>query len=257
MRLGRKSRPAEMDTANYMAESSYPLRQKQKLRKLVFAIRPGLLTICLLTLTCGSVISWLDLWALDPAQEASQNLHEAAETVPADDVDFSLWSPKRVQAYKASLLAKLDRPLAVLRIPRLRITAPVLEGTDDLTLNRGVGRIGSTAQMGSDGNVGIAGHRDGFFRALKDIVRGDSIEVVTPQGQDLYIVDRIDIVTPRDVSVIGPSKIAGITLITCYPFYHIGDAPQRYIVHASLKERRLQLRSETVLPANPGMTSEK
>ena len=130
-----------------MAESSCPLRQKHKLRKLVFAIRPGLLTICLLTLTCGSVPSRLDVWAF--TQETSPDLHGATETNPADDVDFSLWSPKRVQAYKASLLTKLDTPLAVLRIPRLRITAPVLEGTDDLTLNRGVGRVGTTAQLGS------------------------------------------------------------------------------------------------------------
>ena len=88
-------------------------------------------------------------------------------------------------------------------------------------------------------------------------MEGDSIEIVTSQRQDLYVVDRIDIVTPRNVSVIGPSKVAGITLITCYPFYHIGDAPQRYIVHAWLKQRRLQLRPVTTSASNSAATSEK
>ena len=79
-------------------------------------------------------------------------------------VDFTLWNPKRVVAYKESLSAKTDLPLAILRIPKINLEVPVFNDTDDLTLNRGVGRIIGTAQIGQPGNLGIAGHRDGFFR---------------------------------------------------------------------------------------------
>jgi sortase A len=82
--------------------------------------------------------------------------------------------------------------------------------------------------------VAIAGHRDGFFRGLKDIVVGDQIEVVTLQGPATYTIDRITIVDRTDLSVLQPRSRPSLTLITCYPFYFIGSAPQRYIVQASV-----------------------
>src|ERR1700739_3499529 len=88
-------------------------------------------------------------------------------------VDFAQWSPQRITAYKESLTTKTGLPLAVLRIPKINLEVPVFNDTDDLTLNRGVGRIVGTAQIGQPGNVGIAGHRDGFFRGLKDVGRDD------------------------------------------------------------------------------------
>jgi sortase A len=75
-------------------------------------------------------------------------------------VDFTLWNPKRVAAYKESLATKTDLPIAILRIPKINLEVPVFNDTDDLTLNRGVGRILGTAQIGQSGNLGIAGHRD-------------------------------------------------------------------------------------------------
>jgi sortase A len=123
-------------------------------------------------------------------------------------------------------------PLAVLRIPRVGVEAPVLEGTDDWTLNRGVGHIEDTAAPGVDGNVGIAGHRDGFFRPLKDITPGDLLEVETRAGVAQYHVDRVWIVNPDDVSVLDPTPSPSVTLVTCYPFYYVGSAPQRFIVRA-------------------------
>jgi sortase A len=148
--------------------------------------------------------------------------------------DFSLWSEKRIKGYEDSLAAHFAPAMAVLRIPKIHLEVPVLEGTDDLTLNRGVGLIAGTPRPGEAGNVGIAGHRDGFFRGLKDISTGDKIEVMTPQQTQTYIVDRVIIVDPSDVSVLRPRSRPSLTLVTCYPFYFVGSAPQRYIVEASI-----------------------
>jgi sortase A len=159
---------------------------------------------------------------------------ESVKLRTSEEVDFTLWSEKRVQAYMESLTAKEGTPSAVLRIPKLNLEVPVYDGTDDLTLNRGVGRIIGTARLGQNGNVGIAGHRDGFFRGLKDIALGDTIELTMPDRADHYVVENIKITDPEDVSVLQPTSQSCLTLVTCYPFYFIGSAPQRYIVKASL-----------------------
>jgi len=155
---------------------------------------------------------------------------------PSQKVDFKSWSEKRIAAYEQSLLERFDPPLAVLRIAKLNLEVPVLEGTDDLTLNRGVGHIAGTVRPGEEGNTGIAGHRDGFFRVLKDIAPGDAIELVTRGRRDMYRVEQIILVHPNDVSVLQSRPGRWLTLVTCYPFYFIGSAPQRYIVQASLTD---------------------
>ena len=151
-----------------------------------------------------------------------------------DSTNYSLWSEKRVAAYKQTLLMKFDVPLAVLRLPKLKLQVPVFDGTDDLILNRGAGRIQGTAMPGSSGNVGIAAHRDGFFRSLKDVELGDTLELTTLMGTSIYAIDDIEIVLPENITVLQPRSRPSVTLVTCYPFYFIGHAPQRYIVHASL-----------------------
>ena len=110
----------------------------------------------------------------------------------------------------------------------------MLNGTDDRTLDRAVGYIEGTAQPGTVGNLGIAGHRDGFFRGLKDIAAGDVIEVDTRQRTDVYRVERTWVVNPEDVSVLDQTSTPALTLVTCYPFYFIGAAPRRFIVRAVL-----------------------
>jgi sortase A len=129
-------------------------------------------------------------------------------------------------------------PEAILRVPKAGIEVPVLEGTDDLTLNRGAGHIAGTALPGQAGNMAITGHRDGFFRGLKDVAPGDTIEVVrsgTAGSQtDKYLVRNIKIVFPTDTSVLNKTPDSTLTLITCYPFYFVGAAPQRYVIQASL-----------------------
>ena len=148
--------------------------------------------------------------------------------------DLSLWSDKRVAEYQDSLKTKFDEPLAVLSIAKLQLRVPVFEGTTDLVLNRGVGWIVGSGKFGETGNIGIAGHRDGFFRGLKDINEGDTLELTTLEARSTYVVDQIEIVNPSDVRVLQPRKKPSVTLVTCYPFYFIGSAPERYIVHASM-----------------------
>jgi sortase A len=159
---------------------------------------------------------------------ASEN---ATEEIAPSGTDFSLWDAHRVRAYRQDLKST-TAPLAVLRISKIGLTAPLLDGTDALTLNHGLGRISGTAQPGGLGNLGI-GHRDGFFRGLKELGPGDTIDLTTATGIDHYVVDQIEIVKPNDVHVLGPRATPSLTLVTCYPFYFIGSAPQRYIVHAS------------------------
>jgi sortase A len=150
-----------------------------------------------------------------------------------EKVDFTLWNPKRVQAYQESLLDKSDIPIAVLRIPKIHLEVPVFNGTDALTLNRGAGRIIGTAEIGQGGNIAIAAHRDGFFRTLKDIAPGDILRLDTPGKTIHYVIERMEVVQPEDVSVLADTETTSLTLVTCFPFYFIGNAPQRFIVHAS------------------------
>ena len=168
------------------------------------------------------------------AGASAQDFHSSALSSPDGEVDVSLWSERRVAAYRHSLGLKFDGPAAVLRIPSLRLEVPVFDGTEELVLNRGVGRIIGTAGFGQPGNIGIAGHRDGFFRCLKDVRIGDGIELATLGGKTTYAVESIRIVTPDDVSVLQPRDRPALTLVTCYPFYFVGDAPRRFIVCASI-----------------------
>ena len=183
-----------------------------------------------------SVSSQLALKAFDEAQAtaAARDAQNSKQVGLGEDVDFSLWSEPRVRAYKEGLPLDKMLPWAVLGISKLRLRVPVYEGTDDLILNRGVGWIVGTGRPGEAGNIGLAGHRDGFFRGLKDIAVGDAVELTTLATRATYVVDEIEIVSPERVDVLAPRASPSLTLVTCYPFYYVGDAPQRFIVHASL-----------------------
>ena len=160
---------------------------------------------------------------------------EATQPAPPEPVktpDQRLWSLARLRAWQESLTQNSPPPLGVLRIRRVGLEVPLLEGTDDWTLNRAAGHIAGTAAPGADGNSGIAGHRDGFFRVLKDVVSGDALEVETTHGTVFYRIEEPWIVEPSDVSVLDATPVAAVTLVTCYPFYFAGSAPLRYIVRA-------------------------
>lgn len=119
-----------------------------------------------------------------------------------------------------------------IEIPRIDISAIVLEGVDKKTLRRGVGRIPETAMPGDEGNLGLAAHRDSFFRGLKDIRKNDIITLKTLDDTYYYRVRWTEIVLPTDTQVLAGSGVPELTLVTCYPFYYVGSAPKRFIVRA-------------------------
>jgi sortase A len=122
--------------------------------------------------------------------------------------------------------------IARLSIPRIGLAAAVLHGSDDRTLRRGPGHLENTALPGEPGNVVIAGHRDTFFLPLRRVAVGDDIYLATASGRFHYRVAAIDIVGPREVSVLEPTPEPTLTLITCYPFWVLGHAPERFVVRA-------------------------
>ncbi|UTF59092.1 class D sortase [Gilvimarinus sp. DA14] len=152
-------------------------------------------------------------------------------TAPGD-IDTSLWSPKRIEQFSAIAPAS-DDIIAVLEIDTLGLSAPIFTEPTDHNLNRGLGWLDKTAPVTGGGNIAIAGHRDSFFRVLKDIEIGDRIDVTTLEGEKSYTVTELQIVLPSNVSVLAPTEHNQLTLITCYPFYHVGSAPERFIVTAT------------------------
>jgi sortase A len=129
---------------------------------------------------------------------------------------------------------RVDPPLGRIEIGTIGLTAMIQEGTDARTLRRGVGHIPGTPLPGQQGNVAITGHRDTFFRPLRKIRKDDEITVTTLNGSYRYRVDSTEVVEPDDTEVLADSDDAVLTLVTCYPFYFVGPAPKRFIVHAHM-----------------------
>jgi sortase A len=154
---------------------------------------------------------------------------------PPPPVDQSLWSSQRVRAFAESI-ASPGVPQGVLRVPALQIAVPIYAGTSEINLNRGAAHIEGTAALATSGNIGIAAHRDGFFRKLKDIAIDADVYLDSGSGSRRYRVVEISVVMPTEIHVLAPTEIPSVTLVTCYPFYFLGDAPQRYIVRAELAD---------------------
>lgn len=131
--------------------------------------------------------------------------------------------------------------LGVLEVPRLGFSTVILEGIDRKTLRRAVGHIPGTAFPGANGNVGIAGHRDRFFRPLKEIRPYDLILVQTPHAFYTYCVDSLCVVSPDDTEVLERSRAGQLTLITCHPFFYLGPSPERFVVFARQVENPVRL----------------
>jgi sortase A len=154
-----------------------------------------------------------------------------AEQMHSESPDQSEWSPERRARWEQSRGSAVQA-LGRLEIPVAGVSVMLLEGTDDTTLDRGVGRIEGTARPGEPGNLGIAGHRDGFFRGLRRLSIGDEIQLSSLAGLARYRVTDLRVVSPRAVDVLEPTSEPSLTLVTCHPFYFVGDAPERFIVRA-------------------------
>jgi sortase A len=148
--------------------------------------------------------------------------------LPIDQTD---WSRNRVKAFVAALSSP-SLPEGVLRIPSIALEVPIYAGTSEINLNRGAAHIEGTAGLDENGNIGIAGHRDGFFRKLKDLALDAEVDLTISSRTLRYRVAEISIVDPADTEILDRTAISSITLVTCYPFYFVGNAPLRYIVRA-------------------------
>jgi sortase A len=141
------------------------------------------------------------------------------------------------QLEKALTLPHKDRPtgglIGRIEIPRLRVSVIVMEGTTRSILGQAAGHIAGTVLPGQQGNIGISAHRDTFFRPLRNIRRNDTITLTTLAGEFRYRVVSTQVVSPNDVEVLKSNNAEILTLVTCYPFYFIGPAPNRFIVRAA------------------------
>lgn len=135
-------------------------------------------------------------------------------------------------ATAATIRVRPGDTVGVLSMPRVGLSTAIVEGDDSRSLKKSAGHLPDTPWPWDAGNSAIAGHRDGRFRALRHVQVGDEIRLQTRRGELIYTVKGLSIVEPDDLSVLRPREPASLTLITCYPFNYLGDAPQRFIVHA-------------------------
>jgi sortase A len=214
-------------------------RHKSARRLLGWAERLFVIVGVALLATCA----WFVIDARLAQRAARQSLEIALPNVPTSA------SPAAATAAPAGLSVVVSgTPLAALSIPRVHLSAIVLEGSDARTLRRGPGHLENTALPGDAGNVVIAGHRDTFFRPLRDVHTGDDVFIETRRGTLRYRVNALRVVKASDLSVLEPSDAATLTLITCYPFWVLGDAPDRFIVQA---ERVDQPTAVAAMPTPP------
>lgn len=159
--------------------------------------------------------------------------------VAVDAWSFQRWQSRILDSQVNSLVPLAPKSPAAqggligrIEVPRLGLSAVLLEGTEDTTLRRAVGHIAGTPLPGQIGNIGIAGHRDTFFRPLRNVRKNDVITLTASGGEYHYRVVSTKLVSPADVAVLDSDQTEVLTLVTCYPFYFIGPAPKRFIVRA-------------------------
>jgi sortase A len=184
----------------------------------------------LLMIAGGAALGWC-LAILVDTQNTQRAAREQLESMTSTTTSSSATSAPRSRVI---VQPGTGTPLAELSIPRIGLSAVVLQGSDEHTLRVGAGHIETTPLPGESGNVAIAGHRDSFFRPLRNVQVGDDIWLNTPNAPVHYRVSSFRVVNPSEVSVIDPTDDAVLTLVTCYPFYFVGSAPDRFIVRASL-----------------------
>lgn len=175
--------------------------------------------------------------ALAVAQPAASNGPEAHDSTAPDLNATSPVVPefagiKKAPPNMSGAMGAETFPLGRIEISAIGLSAMIQEGTEPRTLRRGVGHIIGTSLLGQPGNIGLAGHRDTFFRNLRNLHEGDEITLVTLAGTFVYRVDLISIVEPQDSHVFRDSDGDFLTLVTCYPFNFLGPAPKRFVVRA-------------------------
>lgn len=170
-------------------------------------------------------------------QQAAPQANASNDPAAFEDTgepDTSLWAPGRIADYQASLAKDLPPVLGVLEVPTVGLEVPIYQSNSELVMDRASGVIDGMAYPHEGGNIGISGHRDGYFRVLKDVKVGDPIVLQTQEGEKRFRIDATHIVEISDTRLLKDTIDQTVTLVTCYPFYFVGHAPQRFIVTASL-----------------------
>ena len=171
----------------------------------------------------GGTVAYAEFYQRYQAWKFDQKMEAFKFTINASTFTESVVKP--VELGEGDLIGKLE-------IPEVGISVMVLQGIEEETLHAGAGHVPGTPLPGGDGNSAIAGHRDTFFRKLEGIRAGDRIRFSTVHGTSEFVVNSTEIVEPADTQVMESRGQPELTLITCYPFYFVGSAPHRFIVHA-------------------------
>jgi sortase A len=178
-------------------------------------------------LLAGALLIGYCVWALLDARAEQGTLSSRLDQVGSDAETGMV--PVAWETRHEALLSGL---VGRIRIERLGFSAMIVDGDSHANLRQGVAHLADTAYPGERGNVALAGHRDTYFRPLKDLEEGDVIRITTPDGTFSYEVDSLMIVPPSRGDLVQPSRVPELTLVTCYPFYWIGPAPKRFVVRA-------------------------
>jgi len=186
---------------------------------------------------CATVL--LDRWLFQAYQtwrfeRALKDAQTPARTIqqPASSPLPAQAETDRARAVSFGVDGLAGSPLGRIEISSIGLAAMIMEGIDGRTLRHAVGHIPGTPLPGQQGNVAIAGHRDTFFRGLRNIRKDDEITLTTLNGTYRYRVDSTQVVAPEHTEVLDDSGEAILTLVTCYPFYFVGSAPKRFVVRA-------------------------
>ena len=169
---------------------------------------------CALLLWCGLITVQARVYQ---AQESS--------TLDRGRRENRAGAPRKVKTSEHQLIGRLE-------IPRVGMSVVIVDGDDERTLRKAAGHLPDTPLPWEFGNSAVAGHRDSFFAPLKHVQVSDRVRLRTPNGDFQYVVSSIKIIDPTDISVLKTKGHSSLTLITCYPFYYVGNAPKRYIVQA-------------------------
>jgi sortase A len=146
------------------------------------------------------------------------------------------WSPQRRDAFARFLALAMPTPVATLHVPRTGQTLPVFADADEYAMTVGAGHLPDSSALDADGNIALTAHRDGTFRMLEDLRIGDPLRLRVAGAERRFIVRRRFVVEPDEIGVLAPTPVPTLTLITCYPFWFVGSAPQRFILQAELAE---------------------
>ena len=207
--------------------SSLPASLLRWAERLFVIAGAGVLIWCAVLVADSAVAQWNARRLL-----ATMSIPDLPAVSPAPSATTGILLPDPSPDIGLPIAPRRGSPIAALSIPRVHLSAVVLHGSDARTLRRGPGHLEHTALPGESGNAVIAGHRDSFFWPLRNVQLGDDVFVDTPGKRVHYRVTLLRVVDPHNLGVLEPTGDATLTLITCYPFWVVGHAPDRLVVRA-------------------------